>query len=119
MNSKLALIAILTLFGMAHTASADIIPSGEYTGKGDGSDMTMTVEGEKVSIFISATGCMGNAEGLYSAKDDKTWIARMTDGTGACEITITDDGTHYLINEGEGCSYFHGASCGFSGQVAK
>lgn len=118
-HSKVIISAALMVFGLAQVASAESIPSGKYQGFGDGAEMIMTVEGEKLRLSIAAQGCVGMAEGLHSAKDDKTWVALMTDGTEACEIGITDGGDHYLVDEGPGCSYFHGASCGFSGQVAK
>ncbi len=119
MRSKLAIAVMFPMLGFVQTASAEPIPAGEYRGFGDGAEMSMTVTGNEFSLSIGATGCVGFAEGLHRSKGDKVWVAQVTDGMEACEITVTDARDHYLIEEGEGCTYFHGVSCGFSGQVSK
>lgn len=119
MRSKLAVAVMFPIFGFAQMASAEPIPAGEYRGFGDGAEMSMSITGNEFSISIAAAGCVGYAEGLHRPFSDKIWVARVTDGFEACEITITDDGDHYRIEQGDGCTYFHGASCGFSGQVSK
>lgn len=119
MRSKLAIAVMLPTLGFAQTVSGEPIPAGEYRGFGDGAEMSMTIMGKEFSLSIAASGCVGFVEGLHHSKGDKIWVAQMTDGMEACEITVADGGDHYLIEEGIGCSYFHGASCGFSGQVSK
>lgn len=123
MRSKLAVAIMFPIFGFAQMASAEPIPAGEYRGFGDGAEMSMSITGNEFRISIAAAGCLGYAEGLHDQQDDqqgnKVWVARVTDGYEACEITITDDGDHYRIEQGDGCTYFHGASCSFSGQVSK
>jgi hypothetical protein len=71
------------------------------------------------AISVAATGCIRFADGLYRSPGDKVWVVQVTDGMSACEIIVTDSGDHHLIEQGAGCTYFHGASCSFSGQVSK
>jgi hypothetical protein len=119
MRSRLAIAVMFLTLSFAQTASGEPIPSGEYRGFGDGAEMSMTITGKEFSLSIAASGCVGFAEGLHHSNGDKIWVAQMTDGMEACEIIVTDGGDHYLIEEGIGCTYFHGVSCGFSGQVSK
>lgn len=111
---------------------------GRYIGSGEG-DLTLDlthIEDDRYSISINTIvpiqeefmGCAGGVEGevllskkggnffveneMYVAGDDSPLNKRY------CEIGIVFDGTGGVtLEERGGCLYYHGASCGFSGNL--
>lgn len=109
------LVGILAL--SPAVVGAEPMPSGEYSGTGDGAEMSIVIDGDRFEVSVGGPGCMGFGKGEHIQTERNTWLAVIRDENSSCELSIVKKGRQYLIEERSGCMYFHGASCGFSGTV--
>ena len=68
-------------------------------------------------IAIRGEGCFGEMDAKFSRIDRYSWqLSAIGDGA-PCEVLLLE-GKSGLIEtiQGPGCSYYHGAACGFSGK---
>lgn len=138
---RLAAIAALLCASVAPAFAEDFdILEGLYSGTSEGSEITATlthVENGVYSAALSTTvpmqndspGCGGSIEGDVVIRDNVGVLTapnELYDATSTmpafskqqCEIKLEFDGDYGLvITEEAGCSYYHGASCSFSGEV--
>lgn len=115
-----ALLSSLICFLPAATP-ADTLRDGYFRIITDGATGTLEISGGQASIGISSRGCAGSMSGpLERAGYASARFSSSIPGGGSCTITvdILPDGTPGEIHAGRGCSYFHGATCSFSGFTA-
>ena len=76
-------------------------------------------------VEISTTsggGCMGVVSGTATASGDRMAFVGTDEDAGPgpqCRITLTRNGRGLTLEEGEGCTDFHGAMCGFDGSATR
>ncbi|KKC39440.1 hypothetical protein WH87_04310 [Devosia epidermidihirudinis] len=138
---RLAAIAALLCVSAAPAFAQDFdVLEGFYSGTSQGSELTATlthVENGVYSAALSTTvpmkndvpGCGGSIEGEVVIRDNVGLLTapnELYDATSTlpafkaeqCQIKLEFDGEYGLVvTEEEGCSYYHGASCSFSGEL--
>lgn len=122
MNVKSIWFAAALTASSAFGAFADVIPDGEYTGPGDGSRVTLIVEGATARLRTVGlgSGCSGSGQGPISMAAEDNWKITL-DGDAQCVIDVraTDQG-YTLAPEYPGdCGYYSGQACGFYANVSK
>ncbi|ALT77974.1 hypothetical protein [Paucibacter sp. KCTC 42545] len=97
---------------------------GSYTGKGEGEVELKIKQGQivdqyRVSMSTATEGCAGSAEGV-GVRVGHILNITARDGEDICKVKaeFTTNGA-VILEEVDGCSFFHGAACGFSGQLHK
>lgn len=114
-------------YGLSGTRVAGVTPAAlprQGEGQGDSSLMNGTyrsgglsvvIEGELVGITVSEPGCLGQFDALVRKQADR--ISFVGEG---CTIDVTKLGPFdFSMEQGPGCSDYHGAACGFSGYVRR
>ena len=99
--------------------SASIAGTWKGSLEGDG-EMTVKPVASGFDVNLSVTspsGCGGAFVGTGTAADNVLKLMK-NEGDQVCTISITFSGEDAEIEE-NGCSYFHGAACGFSGSLKK
>lgn len=120
---KLKLALIIAVLLPAQAYSLDI--TGKWHGKGDGmaNDLVITPNGNGYHASLDtawANGCTGNIEGDAVLTDSTLKITgNDPDADAICTIDIKFSGKKASIKEGENCSYYHGVSCDFEGDLKK
>jgi len=99
--------------------AAQGISDGLYAITTDGGAGTLEIVGDRGEIFIAGQGCSGGMSGTLNRAEQGMAFLEGRDGAQVCRISIEVDaaGMPGEIMEGEGCGYFHGMTCGFSGSV--
>lgn len=100
-------------------ATAETLRDGLHAVVTDGGRGSLRISGGHAELAIAGERCFGGTEGPVSEVVDRmATFTNRQDGQ-SCTITlgIGDDGEPATLEEGSGCGYFHGASCGFSGRV--
>ena len=114
---------------------------GSYVGSGEG-DLTVEIQAKDADGFypidFSTTtpmedgmgGCSGGVsgtadiegkDGMFYASNEDYDPAAVDDpisGYEYCEIALSFKGDRLVIEEGTGCLVYHGAACGFTGELA-
>jgi hypothetical protein len=95
--------------------SPEMLASGSYSSGG----LEVIIDGTAVGVTSSAVGCIGQLDGRMIS--DRGKIAFVADDFGlTCTISVKRLGRFdFSMEEGEGCSSFHGALCSFSGYVRR
>ena len=89
-------------------SSASII-DGTYRNGG----LSVVIKGELVGVTVSEPGCLGQFDAMMREESDR--ISFVGEG---CTIAVTKLGPFdFSMEQGPGCSSYHGAACGFSGYV--
>lgn len=124
-HSMLSRITVLPVVVFALIASPQISLSEQsefiLEGAGDSGvtdySLLIAVSGNLAKIAVKGSGCLGEMDASFYRIDRLTWILSSIGDGDSCEIIIKEDG-HGLIEtiQGPGCSYYHGAVCGFSGR---
>lgn len=133
------LAATLVLTAGSTMAEETAAYSGLYLGSGEGelsADLTH-IDGDRYDISISTIvpmennvpGCGGGIDGEIEIKDGAGMLTapnELYDVTSTlpafskpmCEVSLQfDDNYGLIIKEEGGCTYYHGAACGFSGTL--
>ncbi|MBK1793423.1 hypothetical protein JHL21_02795 [Devosia sp. WQ 349] len=135
---RLAPLALSIVVGMAAPAYADI--AGKWSGEGEGdlSAEITHIEADRYGVSLSTVvpigdtgGCAGGIDGeaLFTAEGGNFFVENEDYNPSEpqsyynirmCEISfkLTPDGT-LITEEVEGCGYYHGAACGFSGGLTR
>lgn len=100
---------------------------GTYAGEGDG-DVTFEVKppgaDKRYPVLLSTNtartggGCGGSVSGFATESGDELRIVAEADGQ-RCEAVAKRTGSSVELEEGAGCTYFHGPACGFSARLNK
>ena len=114
-------------YGLSGTRVAGAIPAAppmQEEGQSDSSLMSGTyssgglsvvIEGELAGVTVSEPGCLGQIDALVREEADR--ISFVGEG---CTIKVTKLGPFdFSMEQGPGCSDYHGAACGFSGYVRR
>ena len=79
--------------------------------------LLIAVSGPLAKIAVTGSGCRGEMAASFSRIDRHTWLLSSIGDGDSCEIILKDDGYGLIETiQGPGCSYYHGAICGFSGR---
>lgn len=112
--------ALLLVISAAETGYAQQLPDGTYrNGSQDGMSLQVTLQNNRVEVSTSTIGCLGVVEG---------WLGHNTSGQlfvvaddyeqSQCVIQLfPESGRGFRMQQGQGCSYHHGAACSFEGTV--
>jgi len=72
-----------------------------------------------VSVDVGWQGCAGRIDARGAADGDRLKAQAKSDDNTTCVLDLRRTKSGVSIEEGENCSYFHGASCEFSGAYRK
>ncbi|MGB0902346.1 hypothetical protein [Halocynthiibacter sp.] len=113
-------IALLALIVSAQISSAQqsefLLEGGGDSGVTDYS-LLIAVSGNLAKIAVKGSGCLGEMDASFSRIDRLTWLLSSIGDGDNCEILLKEDGYGLIETiQGPGCSYYHGAVCGFSGR---
>ncbi|QFU09859.1 hypothetical protein PARPLA_00578 [Rhodobacteraceae bacterium THAF1] len=93
---------------------------GSYSGNGDNASLSMFVQGQNANLILKGRGCLGEIQGRVDELSNGNWTVSTAEFGQSCKVTMKQDGPlSYIVDQGPGCSSFHGAACGFSGYVRK
>jgi hypothetical protein len=127
---SLVLVSAILLGGIPARAAETSDFVGKWSGVGEGEVDAAIRRGKAkpdwiiIDLEVGAPGCGGsvtvhgrvNADGKVQAQSDKDPAADPQ----MCTIELEMVGRKALrVSEGAGCSYHHGASCGFSSNLTK
>jgi hypothetical protein len=115
---------------LAALSTAVLAQEGSYSGSGEG-DLTADVQAPDADGFTAITlstvtkGCAGEVTGsaelseaggtFYASNEDYDPADEFSDEY--CEVAMTFKGSKLVIEEGPGCLQYHGAACGFTGEL--
>lgn len=119
MNARFSKFLLTIVFmSIAAHASAFELTDGSYDTANDGARGTLTIKNGFASLGVSSGSCLGEIEGQIVDNGESGWSFSQSDANASCTISLepTVDGLAW-ISSGQGCSYYHGATCGFSGLV--
>lgn len=96
---------------------------GKYSGLGEGTVVAEIkpagADGRhRVTLSTSAGGCGGVADGVASRSGSVLQFVAEDSGN-RCNATLTVNGNQVVVDEGDGCTFFHGAACGFSATLSR
>lgn len=98
--------------------SASAMEQGRYEGPADGGWLSVTVRDSAFEIAVAnERGCGGSAQGRIVKASHDHWTVAVTADGQSCKLDIMRQGSDRYNIEEDRCSYFHGASCSFSGFV--
>lgn len=112
-------IAAAALATIGTAAQAQGLPDGEYSGTGDGTQVSLTVRGETAEVRSTVRGqCSGHGTGRLSTVAEGQWRVTMTE-SGLCTVNIrsTSNGFEMEPDYATDCQNYSGQSCGFYGVV--
>ncbi|MET3925473.1 hypothetical protein [Devosia sp. 2618] len=138
-KTALLAAALALTAGSAFAQDFDVL-EGNYFGNTDGSELTADlthVENGVYAVSLSTTvpmvndvpGCAGSIDGEVVVRDNVGLLTAPNELFDAnstlpafskpqCEIRLEfDDNYGLVITEEGGCTYYHGASCSFSGAL--
>lgn len=135
---RLAPLALSIVVGMAAPAYADIAGKWSGDGEGDLSAEITHIEADRYGVSLSTVvpigdtgGCAGGIDGeaLFTAEGGNFFVENEDYNPAEpqsyynirmCEISFKITPAGKLITEEvEGCGYYHGAACGFSGELTR
>lgn len=88
-----------------------------YSFVDSGKGVTIVLEEDFARLTVMAGQCLADLEGTISVVDDFTLLLTTLPDQELCQIILKDDGSGTLTTtQGPGCSYYHGAACGFGGE---
>lgn len=113
-----------SLSGIRVAGATPTVPPMQEEGSSDGSlingtyssgGLSVVVEGELAGVTVSEPGCLGQLDAVV--RENANRISFVGEG---CTIDVTKLGTFdFSMEQGPGCSDYHGAACGFSGYVRR
>jgi hypothetical protein len=118
---KRIILGSVFVAGSVMAAQAEDLANGEYTGSGDGYDLTLTVRGNVAEITSTAyRQCSGGGTGQFSSIAEGRWMITMTEH-GQCLVDVTLNNGALLLEprlDGE-CWQYSGQACGLAGAVSR
>lgn len=114
---RLASLALVLCMTCTAPAWAQAPWDGTYDIATDGGQGTLTLQAGRGSISIAGARCVGGLEGIVTqTAADRLVLSAI--GGAACDLTLgLSGGRVATISEGRGCTFYHGASCGFDGRT--
>ena len=107
------------------TTGAQAQLEGSYAGRGEGilSAVVKRAPGSASAYVVvlktRARTCTGEVSGRALLQNGVLVLRAKTDPPAGCTIRIQARRSTLEVNEVEGCLYFHGVSCGFSGNLRR
>jgi len=93
---------------------------GRYSGAEGNWILTLSVQGGRATATVQTRGCIGEIEGAITAGSNGAWALSASENGEFCRVDFTPAGqSSYHMEEGQGCHIWHGAACGFIGQVTR
>ena len=89
---------------------------GPLEGEGE-MEIKKSSTGYEVALGVSTEGCAGSIDGPATLSGNELKLIKTEDDQ-TCTITAKLNGSSAEISE-DGCSYYHGMACGFSGSLNK
>ena len=113
----------VVFYGLTLAAASAAGFEGTYKSAGGGysqeADITRAPDGRyKVEVYVGTDGCSGAFAGVGRI-EGADLVAHASDKAGPCRLVISKSRAGVTIKEGDGCSYWHGASCGFDGTLGR
>lgn len=108
-------VAIVLIFQFAAIQGAQAQELGEYHADG----LTLILGSEKARIIYMGKRCVGDFTGRVVKHSDRITLSDPnTELAPECVVTLreVDPGT-VVIEQGQGCTAYHGAACSISGTV--
>lgn len=100
--------------------SGDSSMDGFYLGYGENANLVMSVANGFATVHIKGESCVGGMDGSIRKIYDNYWMIESGDLDYPCEISMSKKPSSvFTIDQGKGCTHYHGAECGFSGYVVK
>mgnify|MGYP001766856759 CR=1 FL=1 len=91
---------------------------GVYTGNGSNADLRIFVENGGASFKLRGNACTGELEGIVEVVSKDNW--RVIASESSCVINMQRDSPlSFTVQEGLGCTHYHGFRCEFTGYVTK
>ncbi len=113
-----------TVVVLCLAASPAAAIEGVYRGSGEG-QLTATVvhaggRDYEVELDTTTRGCGGSVKGTGTLRGNVLVVrGRTSAGDPLCVVSLEFQGRTVRMDEGEGCTFYHGAACGFSGTLRK
>lgn len=93
---------------------------GRYSGGEANWILTLTVQSGRATATVQTRGCIGEIEGAITTGSSGAWALIASESGESCRVDFTPTGqASYHMEEGQGCHLWHGAACGFIGQVTR
>lgn len=114
---SVVILALIASPRVSLSEQSEFILEGTGDSGVTGYSLLIAVSGNLAKIAVKGRGCLGEMDASFARIDSLKWVLSSVGDGDSCEILITEDG-HGLIEtiQGPGCSYYHGAICGFSGR---
>ncbi|HHX88188.1 MAG TPA: hypothetical protein GX700_00205 [Paracoccus sp.] len=112
-------IALLAT-SLSFAASADTLRNGNYALAFDGGQGSLRIADGHASLSVGSRSCLGSVGGAVSMLTDRvaTFTDRQDGRSCTIHISLDEDGQPLgTESAGPDCGFFHGASCGFWGEV--
>ncbi len=95
--------------------------AGNFEGEAEG-DLSLSPRADgrvSVALSVASAECTGEVSGIGKPANNRLVLIKPRDESGKqCRLTFSKRGDRIEISE-DGCMYYHGFHCSFSGQVAK
>ena len=105
---------------IAAIPAANSALNGAYTGNGSNADLHIFVENDFAVLTLKGDGCIGQLEGSTQVVSANNWRVIAVDADSPCVIDLRRAGPlSFTVEQGPGCTYYHGFSCEFTGYVTK
>lgn len=116
--------ALLTLCAVGVAGPAQAQVEGRYTGRGEGNLSAVVSRGAgperfKVVLKTRARNCNGEVSGAAVLANGTMTLNAKTDEPKGCTLVLRPAGGTLKVDEQQGCLFFHGVSCGFSGTLKR
>lgn len=116
--------ALLTLCTVGATRPAQAQVEGRYTGRGEGNLSAVVWRGAgpesfKVVLKTRASNCNGEVSGAAVLANGTMTLNAKTDEPKGCTLVLRPANGTLTVDEQQGCLFFHGVSCGFSGTLKR
>lgn len=114
---SVVILALIASPRVSLSEQSEFILEGAGDSGVTGYSLLIAVSGNLAKIAVKGRGCLGEMDASFARIDSLKWVLSSVGDGDSCEILIKEDG-HGLIEtiQGPGCSYYHGAICGFSGR---
>lgn len=111
------LFAVIAYPQISFSEQSEFLLEGEGDSGVTDYSLLIVVSGNLAKIAVMGRGCLGEMDASFSRIDRFMWLLSSIGDGDNCEILLKEDGSGLIETiQGPGCSYYHGAVCGFSGR---
>lgn len=110
-------LVLSSALSSASTSSAEEFTPGEY----EGGNLTLMLGDEKARITYIGERCIGDFTGRVTRHSDRITLSDPNSELAPeCVFTLTESASGGIeIEQGVGCTAYHGAACSLSGVVQR